>query len=109
MPDKKINQDPKQIVQACGNSFAYLLCPLWEHVVINGRVSPPNEIGRVRYPKLWVSAALFESGRNLVVYAEGGARGAICEKAGPVAGATSSSNAKAAIGWRTATQSGASV
>src|ERR1700731_1747378 len=36
-------------------------------------------------------------------YAEGGARGAICEKTGPVAGTTTSSSGSAAIGLRTPT------
>jgi hypothetical protein len=38
MLDKKINQGPKRIVQACGKSFA--LSPLFpgEHAIIDGRV-----------------------------------------------------------------------
>jgi len=55
--------------------------------------------GRVRRTNPCVSAAIYESERELLVYAAGGARGEVCEKSGPVAGTMSSGSGKEAIGF----------
>jgi hypothetical protein len=52
----------------------------------------------VRFPNLWVSTSLNESNRELLVYAAGGARGAVCKKTWSVGGAASCGSGKEATG-----------
>src|SRR5260221_12060995 len=99
MAHTKITPTRKPKAQSCGNSFAFLLCPRGEVVEVARWIPPPK--GRVRCPllNLAVSATGCESGRSLGVYAAGGARGAVCEKTGPVAGIASFGSGRGANGF----------